>query len=195
MKRKEVLDAAAKCVLSDRNHDYGDPEDNFRVTAAIMSAYLRGRGILSEDLQPHDVAALMVGLKLARLCTSPAKADNWVDMVGYAACGAECAEKVGRGPDIAFPFRPADVTVTATGMAPGPLVRAVSGDAVTVSAEEAARILGRKVSMQYAAPSPPHPLAGDPIETQTFGPTAEEIMAQAAWKGVGAELDRLVPRE
>lgn len=89
MRRKEVLDEAAKCVLSDRNKDYGSPEDNFRTTAQIWNAYLQARGF-EITLEPVDVANLMIGLKLARTATSPAKADHYVDMAGYAACGAEC---------------------------------------------------------------------------------------------------------
>ena len=93
MDRKETLDAAAKCVLSDRNTSYGSPEDNFRQTAAIWNVHLQGRGLLAEgkSLGPEDVAALMIGLKLARLVTSIDKADTWVDIAGYAACGAEVA--------------------------------------------------------------------------------------------------------
>lgn len=93
MDRREALDAAAACVLSDRNKDYGSPERNFETTAAMMDAYLRGRGLLpaSVRLESHDVAALMICLKLARLVTSPGKADTWVDIIGYASCGAEVA--------------------------------------------------------------------------------------------------------
>ena len=95
MNRKEALDEAARCVLSDRNKEYGNPEDNFKTTAQIWNAHLQGRGLLADgkSLEPLDVAALMVGLKLARLVTSPGKTDTWVDMIGYAACGVECATK------------------------------------------------------------------------------------------------------
>lgn len=89
MNRKEVLDEAAKCVLSDRNKDYGSPEDNFRTTAQIWNAYLAARGF-DVVLEPVDVANLMIGLKLARTATSPYKDDHYVDMAGYAACGSEC---------------------------------------------------------------------------------------------------------
>ena len=37
----------------------------------------------------HDVAAMMILLKVARLATSPDKWDNWVDIAGYAALGGE----------------------------------------------------------------------------------------------------------
>lgn len=91
MNRKETLDTAALCVLGDRTQAYGSPEDNFRTTATIWTAHLQGRGLLAEgkSLGPEDVAALMIGLKLARLVTSIDKADTWVDIAGYAACGAE----------------------------------------------------------------------------------------------------------
>jgi hypothetical protein len=93
MNRKEALDAAAACVLTDRNKDYGDPESNFANTAEIWNTYLRGRGLLAEgaSIEAFDVANLMIGLKLARLVTSPRKVDTLVDIAGYAACSAECA--------------------------------------------------------------------------------------------------------
>jgi hypothetical protein len=93
MNRQEALDAAGRCVLADRNQAYGDPESNFANTAAIWTVHLRGRGLLAEgkELEPFDVAALMIGLKLARLVTSPDKADTWVDIIGYGSCGIECA--------------------------------------------------------------------------------------------------------
>ncbi len=95
MDRQETLDAAARCVLGDRNNAHGAPEDNFRQTAAIWNVHLKGRGLLADDkeLTPSDVAALMIGLKLARLVTSIDKADTWIDIAGYAACGAEVSTK------------------------------------------------------------------------------------------------------
>jgi len=85
MTRKELLDAASECVLQDRASQYGGVEDNFRVIATFWSVYL-GRKIY-----PADVAAMMAMLKIARLRTNPGHADSWVDLAGYAACGAECA--------------------------------------------------------------------------------------------------------
>ena len=43
------------------------------------------------QFQPADVAAMMSMLKLARIAKSPEKADSWIDLAGYAACGGECA--------------------------------------------------------------------------------------------------------
>ena len=85
MTRKELLDAAAGCVLHDRANQYGDVEDNFGRIAELWTKYL---GV---QLAPHDVAAMMVLLKIARLRANPHHDDSWVDLAGYAACGAECA--------------------------------------------------------------------------------------------------------
>ena len=43
------------------------------------------------NLSSADVAAMMIMLKVARVRNGKAKDDSWVDMAGYAACGAECS--------------------------------------------------------------------------------------------------------
>lgn len=85
MDRKGVLDAAAAAVLKDRAATHGPAEDTFGLIAQLWSAYL------GQALQPHDVAALLALLKIARLRGNPGHDDNWVDLAGYAACGAELA--------------------------------------------------------------------------------------------------------
>ena len=85
MTRKECLDAAAKAVLTDRAREYGHPEDSFGLIAALWSRYT------GCDISTADVAAMMILLKLARVEGNPRHADSWVDIAGYAACGAECA--------------------------------------------------------------------------------------------------------
>lgn len=92
MNRQEALDAIGQAILTDRNRDYGDPEQNFQTTATIMTAYLQGRGLMPahQRLESYDVAALMAGLKLARLCTSPTKHDTWIDLAGYGVCAVDC---------------------------------------------------------------------------------------------------------
>jgi len=88
MNRRETLEAAAACVLHDRNDTYGPPEDGFTLIAALWRAYLRQVGT---EIRPPDVAAMMVLLKAARLAANSGHADSWVDLAGYAACGAELA--------------------------------------------------------------------------------------------------------
>lgn len=83
MTRKEILDAAEKCVCGDRDEQYGSPENSFNVIARLWSVYL------DRDLDAKDVAALMSLFKVARIKTGANKADNWIDLAGYAACGGE----------------------------------------------------------------------------------------------------------
>lgn len=84
--RRELLEGAADLVDGDRNNQYGDPRQDFQRTAALWNTYL---GI--EDIEPHDVAAMMALLKLSRIRWSPLKEDSWMDLAGYAACGWHCA--------------------------------------------------------------------------------------------------------
>jgi hypothetical protein len=87
--RQGCLDAAGRAVLADRANVYGPPEDNFRRIAAIWSV------VLGIEVTPTQVAACMAGVKLARLAQSPGHGDSWVDLAGYAACGAEVSSRAG----------------------------------------------------------------------------------------------------
>ena len=82
MKRVDVLYRAAECVCGDREQDYGSPENNFALIAELWTIY--------KDTQftPKDVAMMMALLKIARIKHSD-KADSFVDLAGYAACGGE----------------------------------------------------------------------------------------------------------
>lgn len=88
--RESVLDAAKKCVCGDREQDYGSPENNFMTIAQLWTDYLHGEfkdfGFM---LDPGDVAAMMILLKISRIASGNGKDDNWVDIAGYAACGGE----------------------------------------------------------------------------------------------------------
>lgn len=83
--REEVLQTAQSLVMGDRNKDYAGPKENFTQTAELWSAYT------NMSFSAHDVAVLLILVKVARLSTSPGKMDNWIDIAGYAACGAETA--------------------------------------------------------------------------------------------------------
>jgi len=89
---KETLDAAASAVCGPRNEDYGAPIEDFTTQAAMISAYLTRSNGYTVQVTAGDIAALMVCVKLARQAHRP-KMDNWVDIAGYAACGAECNDK------------------------------------------------------------------------------------------------------
>lgn len=90
--RLKVLQEAAKIVAGDRDKQYGKPEDNFSDIAQLWSVYL---GFTVTDV---DVAMMMVLQKVARGMTHP-KRDNFVDICGYSACGAECYKMAVGGND------------------------------------------------------------------------------------------------
>lgn len=96
MTREEILEAARKCVCGDREQDYGGPERSFGVIGQFWETYLQEKcleprcdGPLDVHILPEDVAAMMCLFKLARIATGHGKADNWIDLAGYAACGGE----------------------------------------------------------------------------------------------------------
>lgn len=85
MDRASCLKSAKSIVCSDRNQQYGDPENNFAQIANMWTAYL------NVDIMPEDVAMMMIMLKIARAKTGSYKDDNYIDIAGYAACAAEIA--------------------------------------------------------------------------------------------------------
>ena len=105
MNRKECLEEALKIVMKDRQNDYGTPESNFRTIAEYWTTYLNSRG-LEGYVTGFDVAAMMALLKIARVASSPAKEDNWVDLAGYAANGAEVAPKKEPAETVKVTYRP-----------------------------------------------------------------------------------------
>jgi hypothetical protein len=93
--RASVLDEAKRLVCGDRNNQYGPPGKDFNRTANALTSLGFGKvnhdGSECEVLSDHDVSIIMIVLKLSRLMWSPEKRDSWVDVAGYAGCGAEVA--------------------------------------------------------------------------------------------------------
>ena len=83
--RAGILDTAKHYVLKDRNATHGDPEDNFGRIAELWAAYKR------VHFNATDVAVMMALMKVARIAQSPEHRDSWIDLAGYAACGAGIA--------------------------------------------------------------------------------------------------------
>ena len=83
--RAAVLAEARAAVNGARNDSYDEPESNFERIASLWSAYL-GR-----EITPTDVAVMNVLQKVGRLMHTPDHWDSWVDIAGYAACGADVA--------------------------------------------------------------------------------------------------------
>ncbi len=89
--RRQLLLDAADTIDGDRNETYGGPENSFLQIANLWNAYLRSFDVC---LGPHDVAAMMALLKIARISTTSGKhRDSWLDLAGYAGCGWEVAEQ------------------------------------------------------------------------------------------------------
>lgn len=94
MTRAEILKAAERCVCTDRNQQYGEPEDNFRTISMLWSVYLCAHG-MEHPLSAADVGAMMALFKLGRIATGGNKADNFIDLAGYAACAGEISTESG----------------------------------------------------------------------------------------------------
>lgn len=86
MFRKQILENAIQTVCQDRRDEHGQIEDNFGLIADLWSAYI------GASVTAVDVAMMMGMLKMARIKTGKYTQDNFVDLAGYAACGAEVAE-------------------------------------------------------------------------------------------------------
>lgn len=92
--RGDILDKARSCVCQDRNMEYGEPEDGFRLIAALWEPVIRESCVspgADVSVGPETVALLMALLKIARAATNPGHPDSWIDLAGYAACGGEIA--------------------------------------------------------------------------------------------------------
>lgn len=86
--KQRLLELATKAV-ADRGLNYGKPENNFERIANRWNAHLLNTlGPDAPKLDATDVAVMMGDVKLARIEHQPRHLDSWVDLAGYAACGA-----------------------------------------------------------------------------------------------------------
>ena len=83
---KENLETAKKLLSGKRQHEYGDKKINHENIANIWSSYL------DHPVSAHDVAMLMLLLKIARIKFGNPSKDTYVDMVGYSAIAGELAD-------------------------------------------------------------------------------------------------------
>lgn len=91
MKREDILKGAHTCVCTDRNKQYGEPEDSFKAIADTWTGYLRAKGY-DITITSTDAALMLIQFKIARSLTAKIqKPDTFVDIAGYAACAGELA--------------------------------------------------------------------------------------------------------
>lgn len=89
-KRESILREAINIVCSDRNLQYGEPEDNFSIIGELWSVYLNAKRVAPTDrieLTAKDASDMLILFKVARSVTATTpKRDTYVDIAGYAAC-------------------------------------------------------------------------------------------------------------
>ncbi len=83
MKTKEILSEAVRLSGTDRQKDYGDKIENHDNIARLWSAYL------DVKIESHDVALMMVLLKMARTKLGAVSKDTYIDMSAYSAIAGE----------------------------------------------------------------------------------------------------------
>lgn len=80
---KELLEEAIKIITGDREKEYGEKSKNHQNIANLWSTYLE------TDISAHDVAIMMILLKIARTKLGKRTKDTYVDMAGYSAIAGE----------------------------------------------------------------------------------------------------------
>jgi hypothetical protein len=81
-----ILQEAHELIHGERQGDYGPPKENFQRIASIWSV------VLGIEVSVDQVAACMVGLKLARLAHTADHSDSWKDIAGYVGCWERLSE-------------------------------------------------------------------------------------------------------
>ena len=74
---------ALKILKGPREKEYGNKKENHDNIAKLWSAYL------NINLTAHDVALMMLLLKVARTKSPNPTKDTYIDMVGYSAIAGE----------------------------------------------------------------------------------------------------------
>jgi len=74
------FDHRAESITHDREKDYGHPAVSFKRIAALWSA------LLGTPITAHQVAHMMILLKVSRWQSNPDHLDTAIDVVGYARC-------------------------------------------------------------------------------------------------------------
>tara|TARA_R110000824_G_scaffold281356_1_gene469657 strand:+ start:82 stop:429 length:348 start_codon:yes stop_codon:yes gene_type:complete len=80
---KECLEQAITLSSVERQIDYGDKVENHSNIAKMWSAYLKVK------IETHDVAILMILLKIARTKLGAVSKDTYIDMAAYSAIAGE----------------------------------------------------------------------------------------------------------
>lgn len=82
---RAILDTAKQLVTQARSEDHGNAYDQHALASKFWNIYLHGRGKLCDTLKPHDVAQMMLLLKVSRGILGKFNPDTFIDQCGYAA--------------------------------------------------------------------------------------------------------------
>lgn len=87
--REAVLETASSLINGDRADQYGNAHDTHQRIANMWNTLVfRDPG---SRIEAHDVALMMICVKLVRAAKNPGYADSYIDIAGYAALAAEMA--------------------------------------------------------------------------------------------------------
>lgn len=89
-----ILRETAEAVSGERERTHGDKLANHEKIAHFWTTYLQSRRAERAPLTAHDVALMMVLLKLARTQCGEYNPDDSLDLIGYAACAAEISSRL-----------------------------------------------------------------------------------------------------
>ena len=81
--RTEALEEAKNIIQGARNEKYGPATENLGHIAYMFEEYL------GTPVTKVDVCNLMILVKIARSIHDKTHKDNYIDIIGYAALGAE----------------------------------------------------------------------------------------------------------
>lgn len=85
-----MKDIATEALLEERGKDWGDPVITHTQTAKVWSGLLHRK--LIADIEPHEVASMMSGLKLVRHGINPHNPDSLDDSDAYNEINRRCIQ-------------------------------------------------------------------------------------------------------
>ena len=83
-----MKDIATEALLDERGKDWGDPVATHEAIALVWTGLLRRK--LIKDIEPHEVATMMSGLKLVRHTINPDNPDSLDDSDAYTEINRRC---------------------------------------------------------------------------------------------------------
>ena len=85
-----MKDIATEALLEERGKDWGDPVITHTQIAKVWSGLLHRK--LIADIEPHEVASMMSGLKLVRHGINPHNPDSLDDSDAYNEINRRCVQ-------------------------------------------------------------------------------------------------------